>query len=203
MCLNRTARWLSLSTINSFQHDPALCTGMRDISLGGWNPQFYIFMQLFYWRQMHFLSRDYAAGSLYEWRPHCWQLARSKTWLFCQPFKHFIWVGFYQRKNTGSVDNHGIVMNPRKTQYFWVWAIRSCLAVLVWSLISSSGKNSRILFLLSASLSGNYQVWRDGTSLNYTLKLPSITAETNKWPCLAELPDMNWGLYHDRTLEPF
>ena len=131
MCLNRTARWLSLSTINSFQHDLALCTGMRDISLGGWNPYFYIFMQLFYWRQMHLLSSDYAAGSLYEWRPHCWQLAHSKTWLFCQPFKHFIWVGFYQRKNTGSVDNHGIVMNPQKTQYFWVWAIRSCLAVLV------------------------------------------------------------------------
>ena len=85
----------------------------------------------FYWRQMHFLSSDYAAGIPCEWRPHRWELAHSKTWLFWQPFKHFIWVGFYQRKNTGSVDNHGIVMNPRKTQYFWVWAIRNCLAVLV------------------------------------------------------------------------
>ena len=48
--------WLSLSAINSFQHDPALCTGMRDISLGGWNPHFYIFMQLFLLKTNAFLK---------------------------------------------------------------------------------------------------------------------------------------------------
>ena len=27
-------------------------------------------------------------------------------------------LGFIREKNTASIDNHGIVMNPRKTQYF-------------------------------------------------------------------------------------
>lgn len=113
---SRTAGLLPLSAINSFQNNPALCTGMNAIAFREIESTF-LYLCIVLLRRMYLLSSSHAAGILHESQSHNRELVNSAERLHWQPFWHFKW-GRSHPRNRGSVDNHGVSMNPRKTQYF-------------------------------------------------------------------------------------
>lgn len=77
---SRTAGVLPLSAINSFQNDPALCTGMDVIAFREIESTF-LYLCIFLLRRMYLLSTSHAAGILHESRPHNRELVNSAEWL--------------------------------------------------------------------------------------------------------------------------